>query len=206
MRLLGWINRAAVLAILTTVMAAATSGGHCASSPDPDLNPVDLYRRSLDAAKTVSYTGRQFIMSFGDEGQSSSFVTVITHRAPDEYCIVYRAPRTYAGRTIIESIRDQWTLYAWSTIGLIHAVVPNLSMTRSDKLRLLLQSYKITRAAQPRIIAGRKTFEVIVQRHGSATASGRYWIDPYTWFDPANRSHPWRRINGEGLVFLRHKD
>jgi len=173
------INRAFTLVIMGIVLGLATAWGQCATAGSPSLNPIDLYRRSLDAGQTVSYTGRQFIVSFGDDSRSSSFVTQITHKAPDAYSIVYRAPRSYAGQTIIQTKTQQWT-YMPRTNTIVHTNVPERTMTRAVKLRVLSENYKITRVLEPKILAGRKTFEVIVQRRGNPTASARYWIDPYT--------------------------
>jgi negative regulator of sigma E activity len=170
----------AILFVACLPAASATQAAKRTAAPAPlDTSPIDLYRKSLDAAAAFSYGGRQFIMSFGDEGRSSSYVTQLTHIAPDRYLIVYRAPHNFLGQTIIQTKSDQWTYMPEAKL-LVHTAVPKQTTTREDKLAVLLRNYKITRLPDPKIVAGRETFEVIVQRRGNPKASARYWIDPYT--------------------------
>lgn len=202
-----WTKWAGVLLILAAILPATIRAGigasahshHCTSTISAKAKSatgtqtfpaIDLYRRSLIAGKSVSYKGRQFITVFGEDGRTSAYVTDVDHRAPDEYRIVYLAPHNDVGQIIIQNDTDQWT-YRPDTHELIHAHVPAISMTSDAKMRVLTSHYKITRAAEPRIVAGRKTFEVIVQLKGSSSATVRYWIDPYTGLAlRTERNHP----------------
>jgi outer membrane lipoprotein-sorting protein len=153
----------------------------CCTLADAAVTPSGLYEKALTSDLTFSYQGRQFITTYNDDGRSMSYVTEVTHVAPDDFKIVYEAPARDVGRTIVEDGSQQWTFFPKSKM-VIHST-QSLPLTRkqaSAKYDLLRRNYYLTLDPKTTVLANRKVFRLVLSPRGNRGNVCRLWIDPDT--------------------------
>jgi negative regulator of sigma E activity len=140
-----------------------------------------LYQKSLVSDAEYSYSGQQFITTYRDDDRSVSTATQVLHQAGNDFRITYAAPKTLAGRVILQRGGDQWTLLPKRHV-IVHDRLPSAaaSKTMAAKFDLLERNYRLIVAPKPSRIADRKVFEVSVSPRDGRGVSRRLWIDPAT--------------------------
>jgi len=154
----------------------------CSRAPSiATMTPSMLYQKALTAELDYSYHGRQFITEYRDDGRSVTFVTDVTHFAPDSFKIIYESPTHDAGRTIIEDGSQQWTYFPRSST-LLHRrqVLPLTRKQASAKYELLKRNYSLTLDPIPTAVAGRKAFRLLISPRDQGGTVIKLWIDPDT--------------------------
>ncbi len=169
-----------IAAIAALASACASSAGLRALKPAKPARPsaVELYRKSLTASDRFSFAGRQYITTWSDDGQSSTVVTFVCHKAPYEYLQRFTTPKSRAGRAILENHSYQWTFVPQRQI-VVQTPRPHV---RSDEpnIPLLLKNYDITMESKTDRIAGRDASIITITSKSRKDKALKYWIDPYT--------------------------
>ncbi|MDR3708491.1 MAG: outer membrane lipoprotein-sorting protein [Capsulimonadaceae bacterium] len=168
-------------AILLPVVVGAGAGASSSVAPVHAPKPPDafaLYRKSVDAADGCSFAGHQYVTTWSDDGRSSTVVARVYHQAPDQFFLRFLAPRTRAGRVILENKANQWT-FVPSPKTVIHTA--KSTAAREDVNPDLLRAhYSFTIGAKRDRIAGRDAYVISLTSKIRKDRAIRYWIDPYT--------------------------
>jgi hypothetical protein len=78
--------------MLTALLGAATAAVKPVNAPNANRSALRLYSKSLNAAELYSYSGRQYISTWNDDGRSTTVATQVLHGAPDDYSMKFLLP------------------------------------------------------------------------------------------------------------------
>jgi outer membrane lipoprotein-sorting protein len=176
------INRLSVLRNSLTLAIVIVLGSLIVGSASAvAVTPSLLYRKALTSEAKYSYVGRQFITNYGDDGRSMSYVTQVTHMAPDRFKIVYEAPQQDFDRVIIRCNKEQWTYLPKGSL-LIHSegMMPLSAKQQAAKYALLKHNYYLILDSTTTRIADRKVFKLSITPHNANESVVKLWIDPDT--------------------------
>ncbi|HEY3329906.1 MAG TPA: outer membrane lipoprotein-sorting protein [Capsulimonadaceae bacterium] len=158
--------------------AHAASRNRDSAPKAQDVSGIDLYRKSLAAAEAHSYAGHQYITTWTEDGHSTTVVTAVAHRARYEFLQRFTAPKSRAGRVILENASNQWT-YVPRTNVVIQTARPPQRPDEPD-FGLLKQNYALNVAPKREKIAGRDSYVVTIASKHRKDKALRYWVDVST--------------------------
>jgi outer membrane lipoprotein-sorting protein len=136
----------------------------------------------LIANQKYSYSARQFITTWRDDGSIFATIANITHLAPSLDKIEYTEPRSRRGVTIIEDVKNnqEWTYLPMKNI-VIHSVLNDFStLSPGTSLKMILTNYVLTSDKISTQVEGRKADILTIRRKHENHPFEKLWIDPYT--------------------------